>query len=484
MGWHMRERIAALLAGAGMALMPAMAWGQGYFTDPMVPFAPLPLGPGIIAPPAAQQFLPLGMSVTDRLRPEINPLGICFGDFFFFPRAELGEYYDDNIFATTTGRTGAFITELQPGFDIRSNLPQNAINLSAGGAFTRYDTHTSLNTDDGYGDLNGRLDVDNQHYFSADVRAEQNHINIGAPEVPGNAAAPLRFNDYNGTVAFDQYRLRIGYEISGTVRREEYNALPLVGGGFTPESNLNNFAYEGALRTYYEFMPGYQAYIRAAYNQRDYDHAEGFGIPILSSSGYRIDVGSRINLTNVTYLDLFVGYLDQNYEASQFGSIGGIDFGANVVWNATQLTTVKFQTGRTVEDINSAVLGVGTGFNSPGYLETTVGASVDHELLRHLLLNGNVAYTNDAFQNITRTDNIYSIGAGAKYLMTRNLYLGGSYTFEKVELDRPGSDVPLHQQHLPAAAQHPALRPVSVGRRYPRSGRCRPRRDSCRTAPR
>jgi hypothetical protein len=399
----------------------------------MVPVPAPPLGPATLpVPPPEQQFLPLGLSVTDRPRPEDDPLGIRFGDFFFFPRIELDEYYDDNIFATTNDKVSAFITELQPGFAIRSNLPQNAIDLTVGGAFTRYSNNTGLNTDDGFGDLTGRLDVDNTHYFSGDVRVEQNHINLGEPEVPGNAASPLIFNDYNATVAFDQYRLRIGYEISGSVRREEYDALPLVGGGFAPESQLNNFSYEGALRTYYEFSPGYQAYIRGAYNQRDYDHAEGFGVPILSSSGYRIDVGSRINLTGVTYIDAFVGYLDQNYEAAQYGSIGGVDFGANVVWNATQLTTVKFQTGRTVQDINTEVLGT-LAVNSPGFLQTTVGLSVDHELLRNLLLNGNITYTNDAFQNITRVDNIYAIGAGAKYLLNRNLYLGGSYLFQKVD---------------------------------------------------
>jgi hypothetical protein len=438
----MRERIAALLTGAAMALAPAVAWGQGYFTDPMVPVPPLPLAPTALpVPPPAQQFLPLGLSVTDRPRPEVDPLGIRVGDFFIFPRAELDEYYNDNIFATTNGKTSAFITELQPVVDIRSNFPQNALNLSAGGAITRYDSHTALNTDDGFGDVNGRLDVDNQHYFTGDVRVERNHINLGAPQVPGNAAEPLRFNDYNATIAFDQYRLRIGYEVSATVRREEYEAVPLVGGGVTPESNLNNFAYEGAVRPYYEFMPGYQAYLRGAYNERDYDHGEGFGIPTLSSSGYRIDIGSRINLTGVTYIDVFVGYLDQNYRANQFGSISGVDFGANVTWNATQLTTVKFLTGRTVQDVNSAVLGV-AAVNSPGYLATSVGATVDHELLRHLLLNGNVTYTNDAFQGITRTDNIYSAGAGAKYLFTRNFYFGGSYIFQKVDSTGQGAMVP------------------------------------------
>jgi hypothetical protein len=455
----MRERIAACIAGAGLALAPALAWGQagigvipmapspGSFTDPMAPIGPLPLAPTLQVPPSpVTQFLPQGLSVTDRTRPEVSPLGIQVGDFFIFPRLEADEFYDDNIFATTTGRIGTFITELQPVIDVRSNLPTNAINFSTGGAFTRYATHTALNSDQGYGDLNGRLDVDNQHYFSADARVSQNALPLGEPEVPGNAATPLVYDEYAATVAFDQYRLRIGYEIAGSFRRDEYNAIPLVGGGLLSQSNLDNNTYEAMIRPYYEFAPGYQGYIRAAYNWSTYDHAEGavsptVTVPTLSSNGYRVDVGSRINLTGVTYADVFVGYLDQTYSASQFGSISGVDFGANVTWNPTQLTTVKFVTGRTVEAINSSVLGI-FAFNSPGFLATTAGLSVDHELVRDLLLNANVSYTNDAFQNITRTDDIYSIGAGAKYLLTRHFYLGGSYTFSKIDSSGQGAMFP------------------------------------------
>lgn len=432
-------RIAASLIGAGVALAPGLGWAQ-VFTEPLVPVPPVPLSP--IVPAAPGQYLPPGSTVVERARPEVDPLGIRFGDFFFFPSAELDEAYDDNIFAVNTGKTSAFITVLRPGFTIRSNLPQNAINLSAGGAFSRFSSHTSENSDDGYGDINGRLDVDNQHYFSGDVRVERSHIDIGAPEVPGNAAGPLRFNDYNASAAFDQYRLRIGYEVTGTVRREEYEALPLVGGGITPESNLNNFAYEGALRTYYEFKPGYQGYVRGAYNVRDYDHGAGFGTPTLDSTGYRVDVGARIDLTGLTYVDAFVGYLNQDYRVASFGSIGGIDFGAKVVWNASQLTSVSFATGRTVEDINNAVL-IGTAVtNSPGYLETSASVGVDHELLRNVLLNGTLAYANDSFQNITRTDNTYSAGVGAKYLLNRYLYLGGTYTFQKVDSSGQAAMIP------------------------------------------
>jgi hypothetical protein len=437
-------RTAASLIGLGVALAPGTVLAQ-VFTEPLVPVPPLPIAPPIPGAPVApaDQFLPRGESVVDRPRPEYDPLGIRFGEFFFFPRTEVDEAYNDNIFATRSSKTSAFITTLAPSFDLRSNFPQNAINVSGGGSFIRYSNNTSLNSDNGFGDVNGRLDVDNTHFFTGDVRAERSHIDLGAPEVPGNAASPLKFNDYNATAGFDQYRLRIGYEATVSVRREEYEAVPLVGGGVLSESNLNNFASEVALRPYYEFTPGYQGYLRVSYNRRDYDHAQGNGVPTLTSDGYRADLGGRVNLTGVTYLDGFVGYLDQSYAAAQFGKISGIDFGARVVWNVTQLSSLSFGVSRTVEDINEAVLEGIT--NSPGFLETTAVASIDHELLRNVLLNGTVSYTHNAFQNITRVDNIYAGTVGAKYLLNRHLYLGGSYSYQRYNSTGQGAQTPFTQ---------------------------------------
>jgi hypothetical protein len=437
-------RTAASLIGLGVALAPAPVLAQ-VFTDPLVPVPAIPLSPAIPGAPGApaDQFLTRGVSVVGRPRPEYDPLGVHFGDFFFFPRIELDEAYNDNIFATQTGKTSAFITTLAPSFDLRSSLPQNAVNLSAGGAFIRYASHSTLNSDNGYVDGNGKLDFDNTHYFDGDLRAERSHIDLGEPEVPGNAASPLFYTAYSALVGFHQYRLRIGYDATASVRREEYDAIQLIGGGFTPESQLNHFAYEFALRPYYEFSPGYQAYIRAAFNRRDYDHAQGNGVPILNSNGYRIDAGARVDLTGVTYVEGFIGYVAQDYQASTFGQIGGVDFGANAVWNVTQVTSLSLKAGRTVEDINTAVLG-GVA-NSPGFLETSAVLGIDHELLRNLLLHGSLNYTNDAFENITRVDNIYGATAGVKYLLNRHFYLGANYTYQRVNSSGQSAMTPFSQ---------------------------------------
>ena len=49
--------------------------------------------------------------------------------------------------------------------------------------------------------------------------------------------------------------------------------------------------------------------------------------------------------------------------------------------------------------------------------------------MRNLLLNFNAGYENDSFQGITRTDNVYTAGAGLRYLVNRYLFLGGFYSY-------------------------------------------------------
>ena len=97
-----------------------------------------------------------GTTVLTRPRPETDPQGTRLGLFFLFPRAELDETYNDNIFATPT-KSSDFITTLAPSFDLLSNWTQDALNLHAGGAFGTYASHSSENYQDAFASADGRL---------------------------------------------------------------------------------------------------------------------------------------------------------------------------------------------------------------------------------------------------------------------------------------------------------------------------------------
>jgi hypothetical protein len=96
------------------------------------------------------------------------------------------------------------------------------------------------------------------------------------------------------------------------------------------------------------------------------------------------------------------------------------------VWNVTQLTTLNFNAIRAFQSSNPTISGTGAG-----YLQSVVAASVDHELRHNILLNAGAGYENDNYQGISRSDSVFSAGASVRYLLNRNLYLSGSYSYQQ-----------------------------------------------------
>jgi uncharacterized protein (PEP-CTERM system associated) len=122
--------------------------------------------------------------------------------------------------------------------------------------------------------------------------------------------------------------------------------------------------------------------------------------------------------------------LVQNYGQQALGSTAAPDYGGRLVWNITPLATLTF-TGLRAFYTGTPTARATTvpGPAGNGYLSSTIDVNADYELLRNLLLNLNAGYENDSFQGITRTDNVFTIGAGAKYLVNRNLFLGSSISY-------------------------------------------------------
>jgi len=103
----LKSRLAAFcLLMVSLSLLPLDAFAQ--ITESLLPYPVTPRTPQ--EQPSA--FAPIGLRV---------------GDFFWFPRAELDEAYNSNIFATSTRPSSDLITALTTGFDLRSNFSSNSL---------------------------------------------------------------------------------------------------------------------------------------------------------------------------------------------------------------------------------------------------------------------------------------------------------------------------------------------------------------------
>jgi hypothetical protein len=424
-----------------VGLLPLGAVAQ--VTQPLLPNAVPPSLPHVLAAPG-EQVISAGQTVVDRARPEFDPVGLRLGDFFLFPRAELDESYNSNIFATNTSPTYDLITALQPSFDLLSIFPRNALNLHGSSALQIYADHPAQNTQDGIVAVDGGFDVTAGSSFFGSAQVSHQHISYGSPNSPSNVAQrvtataniaqPVTYWDYIARAGYIQGLRRFSFQVDVGVEAAQYNAAPLVGGGVSPQSSQDTTISDAALRASYELVPDYLGYIRVGGSLYNYWHTVPGGIRP-NSTIYRVDLGLQILPRHIIYGEVYAGYLIQNFDQSSLSSTSAPDYGGRLVWNVTRLTTLTFTGLRafatgTPSSPTTGTPSTGTAGN--GYLVSTIAVNGDHELLRNLLLNVNASYENDSFQGSVRTtDNVFTAGAGVRYLVNRSLFLGGSFSYQQ-----------------------------------------------------
>ena len=373
------------------------------------------------------------------------PLGVRLGSFFWFPRAELDGAYNSNIFATTTRPTGDLITALTPSFDLLSNFPRNSLNLHAASLVQVYADHPAQNTQDGTISANGTLDVTAGSYLYGTTQVAHQHISYGSPNSPGAIAEPVTYWTYTATGGYVQFARRFSYSVDVGVTSAQYNAAQLVGGGVLPQSSQDGTASSAAVTGRYEIIPDYLGYVRLGGSLFDYWHTIP-GEPRPNFTTHRIDVGLQILPTNhIIYGDAYVGYLVQNFAESSLGSTSTPDFGGDLTWAITPLTTLTFTGLTTFNTGTPGTIAVGTPgtivAGAPGaivpsagnsYLSRVFSAGVNHQLLPNLQLGLTGNYINNTFQGTTRAaDNVFIVDAAVRYQVNRNLYLGGDVYYAK-----------------------------------------------------
>ncbi|MBT5457621.1 MAG: outer membrane beta-barrel protein, partial [Rhodospirillaceae bacterium] len=130
--------------------------------------------------------------------------------------------------------------------------------------------------------------------------------------------------------------------------------------------------------------------------------------------------------------DVFGGYRRQDYEDTTLAPIDGATYGGALTWNATGLTTVKASVTRNVVET--------TQVGASGYFSTKFKGSVDHELLRNLILGGYGSFTINDYEGNGRDDEDIETGVYARYLMQRNLHLSAGYDYQQRESNFVGGD--------------------------------------------
>ena len=399
----------------------------------------LPRATGAQELPRGAEDVPRGETVTTRQRLEVNPLGMRVGGFLLFPKLSLDETYDDNIFRVEDDADHDFITVLRPEFALRSDWNNHAFNIQGDAAVGRFARSEKENFEDFNIDTDGRFDVTRNIFLFGSLGYSQRHEDRGSPDDAGGVV-PTEYEVFRGSARYFHQLNRVSFRLDAAALKFDFDDVS-TGPLSDPTNNDDRDRLEAdvTLRAAYEIVPEYEAFVRASGNNIAYRTAvddNGFG---RDSQGYEIVGGVAIDLGGIAFGDFFAGFREQRFDDENLDTIGGITWGADITWNITGLTTLQAGIVRRVEETTSG--------GSSGFFATRYSLSADHELLRNLLLNANVAFTQNDYEGIKREDQIYEAGFGARYFLNRNFYASASYTYtqrERVD-GAPGDDADYKQ---------------------------------------
>jgi hypothetical protein len=413
---HKSSQIRFALTAACTLFVPAISLGQ---TAPPVAV------PDLTQPAFAEEKL----SVLERPRPEYDPIGYRFGPYTVVPSLELGETFDSNILGSQNFERSDFITTVKPAVSLQSDWPTDAVSFDAQGDIRQYARYSSENVGNMLARGSGRLDIERGQTLSLEAGYQIAHEDRYSPESQAAAGFagggdyakyPTEYSLTTGRLNYVYSPSRLGLEVQASVDKFEYSNEPTLNGGLAINNDRSRAEFSLVPRISYELTPGYQAFFEATGNRRQYDSTADASPEHYkrSSSGYAFAAGTQINLGDFLSAEGYVGYQNQDYDDSRLGTNSGVYFGASVLWNITTLTSIRFQGSRTIQETILT--------DSSGFWDTQIKATVEHEILRNLLVTAAAGYDLNEYKGISREDSIVSGEVGVRWALTQTYSLGAT----------------------------------------------------------
>jgi len=367
-------------------------------------------------------FVPPLQSVFQRPRPDYDPNGLRFGNWVLNPEITIQSAYDDNVFDEDSHTHDDVIFTATPAFRVQSDW--NVHMLGAEGFVTgeKHVNETGEDAVEGNGTVFGRLDITSDDTLFGSAGYSHLVDPRSDPENQGNERT--EYNLWEGRTGYIHQFARINLRIDGSAQRYDY----INKGDQDRDRNQVNI---GA-RVEYALSPRVTPFVETGFQDQNFDAAiDDTGVD-RDNKQVSVGIGARVLITDVLQGELAVGVEHTVFDQQGFDDVTTPRVSGLLTWNITELTSLILRARRT-EDPTTQV-------GSSTKAVTGVSARAEHELLRDLLIFGQVGYRNDDYENIGRNDNTYLGSVGGEYLLNQNFSIFGEYDFELRDSNIPGDD--------------------------------------------
>ena len=373
-------------------------------------------------------------SIASRTRPHTNPIGMVvgpYGSFLLSPEFTLDTEFTDNVFSVESGKLADVFFSLKPKINLRSDWVNHSLNFSSGAIQTKYIDNVEENFLDYDFGVTGRLDVLDKSNLTASLAFQKSTQSRG--DVDDDVAGVFETEQTTSTKSTiqigglynkDVYLVKLGFNL---------DLIDFDDAGTTDNDDRDRIEFKSTARVGYEWVPGSTAFIEASLDIRHFDKAVDNSGFKRSSRGYEFLIGNTLDLSAVTFAELGIGFIKQDFgaqTASKLGPAKGVSFKGSLIWNPTDLITITGNLRRKVSE--TTIPGASSAFTSSFELKA------DYGLLEELLLSAGANLDIQSFDGIGRLDKLLKINLGAKYFIGPYFIAEAKYTYEERFADDPG----------------------------------------------
>lgn len=345
-------------------------------------------------------------------QPLREPRGLHAGGFLVFPRLEIGERYDDNIFATKNNRESDFATIISPSLSIESTWSRHGLGLQAFGQFSRFAEHQTEDTEQGGVNLTGRLDISGADYISQFLSFSREAQDRSEPDDTGSRRPPL-FNHYIARTRYAHQFSDLEFRIDGQMERFDYITES------DADRDRSEFTVEPRLS--YRLSAHFTPFVEVGYLDRNFDSPVNQDGVDADSRTYDATLGLGFMLDPALTGEIAAGVFHTEFDDSTLDPITSPLVEGTLSWDVTRLTTITGSVSRR-EAVTSTT-------DDSSKIVTSASVRIDHELLRNVLLDGEVSYRNEDFQGSERVDNRFDVEVGGTYLLNPNASVSLGYRY-------------------------------------------------------
>lgn len=382
---------------------------------------------GVLAPVASAQDNPFlrgrHTAVTERPQPEFDPEPIRTGSFTVDANLLAAAELNSNVYAQPSNEVDDTIIRIRPEVIARSNWSVHGLTAGARIDHREYTGEGSETSTDYDLFANGRLDVTRNFSFTANASGGQ--LTEGRYE-PGSANAPEpaknKYLNADVGAGFRSDRLLIQGSVGS--RKSDYQS-------FYPQRDVTETYVTG--RASYATSPDVALFGEVRQSDLNYKSS------LVNRDGTQTAVRAGVNfeLSAPFRGEIAVGQVQDKRDAVGARDTNALNLDATLLWFPTQLTTLTF-TGF-------------AGITDPGIPEALSADTqryslrADHELLRNVLVYGQVGYTTydfnaaPTFTTFSRKDDLVDVGVGAAYKLNKHMHLEGGYTLHSRETSGAGA---------------------------------------------